>query len=283
MEQGLTCNVSTCGAQLTDQALVTACSHVLCLECASKHRFAGQGPYTCPVCQQPLTASEVCKQLLHPSEEWKSVVLSGLSPTIVMECAGKALSFWSYQMTNQILYQMQKNRDMEQHTVQLERAVENMWNQGNERIRTLTAKIRDMETEQQELRRSCEDLRLTLSDKKNELMRSQELYNKLKKRVLLDQTSNNAPDVGRVRPATETESRPYSSLYSQQSQGPLRIMPGSERDAVPNYFPTTPNFPAAPSFPRVQSGPKALIGWDKPAPTQQISSPPLDAVSPRNA
>ncbi|KAK0722201.1 hypothetical protein B0T26DRAFT_207448 [Lasiosphaeria miniovina] len=125
-----------------------------------------------------------------------------------------------------------------------------------------------METEQQELRRSCEDLRLTLSDKK--------------KRVLLDQTSNNAPDVGRARPATETESRPYSSLYSEQSQGPLRITPASNRDAVPNYFLTAPNFPAAPSFPRVQSGPKALIGWDKPAPTQQISSPPLNAVSPRN-
>ncbi|KAK0722202.1 hypothetical protein B0T26DRAFT_739487 [Lasiosphaeria miniovina] len=103
MEQGLTCNVGNCEAQLTDQALVTACRfvgalllsavHVLCLKCASNHRFAVQGPYTCPVCQQPLAASEVCKQLLYPSEEWNSVVLSGLSPTMVMEYAGKALSF----------------------------------------------------------------------------------------------------------------------------------------------------------------------------------------------
>lgn len=30
------------------------------------------------------------------------MALSGLSPTIVMECAGRALSFWSYQMTNQM-------------------------------------------------------------------------------------------------------------------------------------------------------------------------------------
>lgn len=30
------------------------------------------------------------------------MALSGLSPTVVMECAGRALSFWSYQMTNQM-------------------------------------------------------------------------------------------------------------------------------------------------------------------------------------
>ncbi|KAK3904078.1 hypothetical protein C8A05DRAFT_14030 [Staphylotrichum tortipilum] len=102
MEQNLNCNVQACSAHLTAQAVVTACSHAVCLPCANHHGFAGQGPYTCPVCRQPLTSSDVCEQLLHPSEEWKSVALSGLSPTVVMECAGRALSFWSYQMTNQM-------------------------------------------------------------------------------------------------------------------------------------------------------------------------------------
>lgn len=78
------------------------CGHAICLQCANSHGFAGQAPYTCPACRQPLSGSEVCEQLLHPSEEWKSVALSGLSPTVVMECAGRALSFWSYQMTNQM-------------------------------------------------------------------------------------------------------------------------------------------------------------------------------------
>ncbi|KAH6856501.1 hypothetical protein B0I37DRAFT_367600 [Chaetomium sp. MPI-CAGE-AT-0009] len=102
MEQNLNCNVQECGAQLTGQAVVTVCSHVICPRCANNHGFAGQAPYTCPICSQPLSASEVCEQLLQPSEEWKSVALSGLGPTVVMECAGRALSFWSYQMTNQM-------------------------------------------------------------------------------------------------------------------------------------------------------------------------------------
>lgn len=77
-------------------------SHAICPGCANNHGFSGQAPYTCPICSQPLSASEVCEQLLQPSEEWKSVALSGLGPTVVMECAGRALSFWSYQMTNQM-------------------------------------------------------------------------------------------------------------------------------------------------------------------------------------
>jgi E3 ubiquitin-protein ligase CCNP1IP1 len=125
MEQNLICNVQECAAQLTTQAVVTVCryvpppvcwlhgnpllkitnpfrSHAICLRCANNHGFAGQAPYNCPVCRQPLSAPEVCEQLLNPPEEWKSVALSGLSPTVVMECAGRALSFWSYQMTNQM-------------------------------------------------------------------------------------------------------------------------------------------------------------------------------------
>ncbi|KAK0714952.1 hypothetical protein B0H67DRAFT_600724 [Lasiosphaeris hirsuta] len=98
MEQNLNCNVSKCGALSLIADFYD--SHALCLGCARNHGFTGQGPYTCPMCQQPLRGSEFFEQPLQPSEEWKSIALSGLSPMIVMECAGKALSFWSYQMTN---------------------------------------------------------------------------------------------------------------------------------------------------------------------------------------
>lgn len=39
---------------------------------------------------------------LNPSEDYKTSVLSGLSPESIMECAGRALSFWSYQMTQDL-------------------------------------------------------------------------------------------------------------------------------------------------------------------------------------
>ncbi|KAK0743739.1 hypothetical protein B0T18DRAFT_329025, partial [Schizothecium vesticola] len=77
-------------------------SHALRLNCASRHGFAGSGPYTYPVCRQPLIGGEIYKQVLQPSDEWISVALCGLNPIFIMECAGRAVSFWSYQMTNKM-------------------------------------------------------------------------------------------------------------------------------------------------------------------------------------
>ena len=103
----------------------------------------------------------MCEQLLLPTEEWKSVALSGLSPTVVMECAGRALSFWSYQMTNQMFvcpprthglcwlwltgrssYHARKNSKMKDYCVELQGEIENIWGQANQRISTLTTKLR---------------------------------------------------------------------------------------------------------------------------------------------
>jgi E3 ubiquitin-protein ligase CCNP1IP1 len=41
--------------------------------------------------------------ILNPTEDYKTSVLSGLDPNTIMECAGRALLFWSYQ-TNQEMY-----------------------------------------------------------------------------------------------------------------------------------------------------------------------------------
>jgi hypothetical protein len=42
---------------------------------------------------------------LNPSEDYKTSVLSGLSPTIIMECASRGLAFYSYQASQEIIYQ----------------------------------------------------------------------------------------------------------------------------------------------------------------------------------
>lgn len=48
---------------------------------------------------------------LNPSEDYKTSVLSGLSPEAIMECAGRALSFWSYQMTQDLYVPCRTHRD----------------------------------------------------------------------------------------------------------------------------------------------------------------------------
>jgi E3 ubiquitin-protein ligase CCNP1IP1 len=39
---------------------------------------------------------------LNPTDDYKTSVLSGLSPNIIMECAGRALGFWAYQTTQEM-------------------------------------------------------------------------------------------------------------------------------------------------------------------------------------
>lgn len=42
---------------------------------------------------------------LNPSEDYKTSMLSGLSPTNIMECAGRGLAFYSCQTSQEITYQ----------------------------------------------------------------------------------------------------------------------------------------------------------------------------------
>jgi E3 ubiquitin-protein ligase CCNP1IP1 len=38
---------------------------------------------------------------LDPSEDYKTSVLSGFTPTVVVECASRALSFYNYQAVHE--------------------------------------------------------------------------------------------------------------------------------------------------------------------------------------
>jgi E3 ubiquitin-protein ligase CCNP1IP1 len=57
----------------------------------------------CPACNAVLSnPDDAVLANLNPTEDYKTSVLSGLSPTVIMECAGRALSFWAYQATQEV-------------------------------------------------------------------------------------------------------------------------------------------------------------------------------------
>jgi E3 ubiquitin-protein ligase CCNP1IP1 len=39
---------------------------------------------------------------LDPTEDYKTSVLSGMSPSVIMECAGRGLAFYSYQVSTEM-------------------------------------------------------------------------------------------------------------------------------------------------------------------------------------
>ncbi|PWN48203.1 hypothetical protein IE53DRAFT_319860 [Violaceomyces palustris] len=57
----------------------------------------------CPACDTTLNQpDDVVVSSLNPSPDYRTSVLAGLSPSIIMEIATKALQFWQYQVRHAI-------------------------------------------------------------------------------------------------------------------------------------------------------------------------------------
>lgn len=101
----LRCNCLRCRAQLSDRAVVTTCCHIFCLTCSENLGLSAPAGASraCPACQANLpNPDDVVSTQLQPTEDYKTSVLSGLSPNIIVECAGRGLAFWSYQSTQEM-------------------------------------------------------------------------------------------------------------------------------------------------------------------------------------
>lgn len=89
----------------------------------------------CPACGSHLaTADDAIVTNLNPSEDYKTSVLSGLSPNIIMECAGRALSFWAYQATQDICYQQYLYKTLTEKYSTLNMRLDKTVNEANSEI-----------------------------------------------------------------------------------------------------------------------------------------------------
>ncbi|KAJ7057109.1 hypothetical protein C8F01DRAFT_1061390, partial [Mycena amicta] len=156
MDSDLKCNRLTCRRALSDKAVVTTCSHIFCVDCANELFNASR---LCPACETALTEPDdvvVCS--LHPSNDYKTSVLSGLSPSIILEICSRAISFWQYQSHQENSFQQAVVRNVNDKNAQLQKQLENVVREANGEINLLNNKnaelMRDFELE----RRKVHDL-----------------------------------------------------------------------------------------------------------------------------
>lgn len=105
MDTALRCNSLKCRNQLRERAVVTTCSHIFCIACSDALNLsnATNGARICPACETQLTnPDDAVVTQLNPTEDYKTSVLSGLSPSIIMDCASRGLSFYTYQTTQEM-------------------------------------------------------------------------------------------------------------------------------------------------------------------------------------
>jgi hypothetical protein len=80
--------------------------HVFCTTCAAQWRLSDAPDYSqryCPVCGTHLPGDyDITPNDANPSEDYKAKILAGMSPSIIMDCAEKALGFYNYQATQEM-------------------------------------------------------------------------------------------------------------------------------------------------------------------------------------
>ncbi|KAF7537043.1 hypothetical protein G7054_g4051 [Neopestalotiopsis clavispora] len=169
MEHTLRCNALKCRRELTDKALVTTS------------------------CNVSLTnPDDAVIANLRPTEDYKTSVLSGLSPNVIIECASRALNFWAYQTIQQIIYQEHVSKALVDKYTNLTIDLDKVITDANTQITTLNNKVSSMDLDQQALRRKNEELAVALKEKNKKLMQTQELYDKLKRRAMMGQMQHAA-------------------------------------------------------------------------------------------
>ncbi|PFH52632.1 hypothetical protein AMATHDRAFT_139560 [Amanita thiersii Skay4041] len=121
MDTELKCNRLTCRRQLIDKAVVV-------IDCANE-LF---GPSRlCPACESSLSEPDdvvICS--LHPSNDYKTSVLSGLSPMIILEICSRAISFWQYQIHQENSFQQAVIRNLGDKNAQLQKQLDGVIREG---------------------------------------------------------------------------------------------------------------------------------------------------------
>ncbi|KAK9770568.1 hypothetical protein SCAR479_12739 [Seiridium cardinale] len=206
MEHMLRCNSLKCRKELADKALVTTCS----------------SPLTNP--------DDAVVTNLNPSEDYKTSVLSGLSPNVIIECTSRALSFWAYQTIQEVVYQEYLGKTLTEKYTNLTVHLDKVISEANTQITALNNKIANLSFDQQSLRRKNDELAQAFREKNKKLMQTQELYDRLKRKAMMGQMQHAAEDAVDL------------NLYSNTELGargpgldPARLSPGLYPEAGPMY------------------------------------------------
>ncbi|KIK44477.1 hypothetical protein CY34DRAFT_625023 [Suillus luteus UH-Slu-Lm8-n1] len=189
MDSELRCNRLTCRKTLIDRAVVTTCSHIFCVDCANELFNASR---LCPACETSLTEPDdvvVCS--LHPTNDYKTSVLSGLSPSLIMEICSRALSFWQYQVHQENSFQQAVIRNLNDKQAQLQKQLDNVIREANGEINLLSNKVAELERDMELERRKVHELQDSSKEREKEYQKLKAQYDKAKRKALL--APNTAP------------------------------------------------------------------------------------------
>ncbi|KAG8690326.1 hypothetical protein FRC08_010564, partial [Ceratobasidium sp. 394] len=152
-------------------------------ECANELFGASQ---TCPACESSLTEPDdvvICS--LHPTNDYKTSVLSGLSPALVLEISGRAISFWQYQIHQESLFQAAIMKNVNERNAHLQKQLDNVVREANSELTLLNNKLTGIERDLELERRKTRDLMDAAREKDKEYQKLKTQFDNLKRKTIL--------------------------------------------------------------------------------------------------
>ncbi|KAL5114662.1 hypothetical protein ACEQ8H_007456 [Pleosporales sp. CAS-2024a] len=205
--------------------------HVFCVPCADSSGLAvsKNAQRDCPACGASLhNPDDVVVAGLNPSEDYKTSVLSGLSPTIIMECASRGLAFHSYQTCQEVIYQEHLAKGLTEKYDTLSQQMDQLIHEANAQIKAMQDKMQAMQREQAILEEKNHELGDAFTQKARALQQTTKLYQALKAQVMASHVADAAGNEARGdrfidrMPGTRTGTAQYTQTGPAQGVGRAR-------------------------------------------------------------
>ncbi|KAL9107403.1 MAG: hypothetical protein Q9227_007687 [Pyrenula ochraceoflavens] len=132
--------------------------------------------------------------VLRPTEDYKTSVLSGLDPAVIMECASRGLAFWTYQASQEVFYQEWLGKSLTEKYGSLSHKMDKIIEEANSEISSLQTKISNLQLDQSTLVNKNRELYQMYTEKNKKHQQTQQLYDTLKRKILMSQVQNAASD-----------------------------------------------------------------------------------------
>ncbi|XP_063955364.1 E3 ubiquitin-protein ligase CCNB1IP1-like [Lytechinus pictus] len=180
--EDMVCNYRKCRQSLNSNAWVTSCSHIFCDEHGSKE-FNKKA--LCPACDNNLPGKfDVIRIDLSPSEQYKSMVLAGQRPEIILEVCSRALAFWTYQIEQERTYQDYVSKKAKERNTQMEQYCEQLLNRTQTEVSSLKSQISALRREVEGTKKRYNDVYEKLVEKNRQHQKLQLMYDSLRRKSI---------------------------------------------------------------------------------------------------
>ncbi|XP_033099859.1 E3 ubiquitin-protein ligase CCNB1IP1-like isoform X2 [Anneissia japonica] len=176
MDFDMVCNSKKCRKRLSGFAWVTSCSH-------GAREF--NKSYSCPACESNLSSKlDIIRIDLSPSEQYKSMVLAGQRPEVVLEVSARAIAFWTYQVHQERVFQEYTINKTKDRQNQMEKYYEQVISRTQSDLELLKSEISTTRKELENSEKRLNEVSGKLLERNRQYQKLQSMYDSLRRRSL---------------------------------------------------------------------------------------------------